>query len=89
MLTGFARLRAEVLKENAPTLYRQLKASGQLEKHCNQAADSVVRAVHQAKEKGLNMAVAQSDAKRQFTYEVPEPPTSAVAPPTRRLNSPA
>lgn len=72
MLQGFAKLRAEVLKENAPKLYRQLKASGQLEKHCNGAARQVVNSVMAAKAKGLNLAVAQSDAERQFIYEIPE-----------------
>jgi hypothetical protein len=72
MLQGFAKIRAEVLKENAPKLYRQLKASGQLEKHCNAAAQQVVNSVLSAKAKGLNLAVAQSDAERQFLYEIPE-----------------
>jgi hypothetical protein len=78
MLTGFARLRAEALKDNAPALYRQLRASGQLEKHCNQAAPHVVNSVMQAKEKGLNLAVAQSDAERELIYEIPELPTEEL-----------
>jgi hypothetical protein len=72
MLQGFAKIRAQVLKENAPKLYRQLKASGQLEKHCNQAAQQVVNSVMAAKEKGLNIAIVQSDAERQFIYEIEE-----------------
>lgn len=72
MLQGLAKIRAQVLKDNAPKLYRQLKASGQLENHCNRAAEQVRNSVMAAKEKGLNMAVAQSDAERQFLYEVPE-----------------
>ena len=72
MLTGFARLRADVLRDNAPKLYRQLKASGELERHCSQVAEQVRNSVMQAKAKGLNMAVAQSDAERQFIYEFPE-----------------
>ena len=75
MLQGLAKLRAKVLKENAPELYRQLKTSGELEKHCNQAAQSVRNTVHQAKAKGLNMAVAQNDAERAFIYEITESPT--------------
>lgn len=72
MLQGFAKIRAEVLRENAPKLYRQLKASGQLEKHCNAAAQQVVNSIQAAKEKGLNIAIVQSDAERQFLYEIPE-----------------
>jgi|GEM_PF-2676785 hypothetical protein len=72
MLQGFAKIRAEVLRDNAPKLYRQLKASGQLEKHCNAAAQQVVNSIQAAKEKGLNIAIVQSDAERQFLYEIPE-----------------
>lgn len=75
MLYGFAKIRAQVLKENAPKLYRQLKASGRLENHCNGAARQVVNSVMLAKEKGLNIAIAQSDAERQFLYEIIEEST--------------
>lgn len=75
MLRGLAKLRADVLRENAPKLYRQLKASGELEKHCNQAARSVRQAVQNANRKGLNVANAQSDAERQYIYEITASPT--------------
>ncbi|MBN2130303.1 MAG: hypothetical protein JW741_12445 [Sedimentisphaerales bacterium] len=56
MLYGLAKIRAEVLKENAPKLYRELKAAGKLENHCNRAAEQVRNSIQAAKEKGLNLA---------------------------------
>ena len=69
---GLARRRAEVLRQNAPKLYRQLKASGSLERHCEQAQENVLNAFRRARELGLNADMAKLDAEREFIYEIPE-----------------
>ena len=69
---GLARDRAEVLRQNAPKLYRQLVASGKLESHCEQAQQSVLDAFRRARELGLNADVAKLDAEREFIYEITE-----------------
>ena len=68
---GLARERAEVLRKNAPKLYRQLVASGNLERHCEQAQQNVLDVFRRARELGLNADVAKLDAEREFIYEIP------------------
>ena len=72
MLEGLAKLRAGVLKQNSAQLYGQLEESGKLAKHCTEAAKHVRDAVPRANQLGLNEALTQSEAGKQFIYGIIE-----------------